>query len=399
MGFTGAGAKIWPIPPDWSNSVQEALRWSTDILQASATATTQHRSLRIGPRRGFTFELFDEKQEFRVARMLLAGYGGPWLLPIWPDVQWLAAPLAAGAVSVPCTTAGFDFVAGGKALLYRAVNAWEIVTVDTVAGDHLGLTGATTAAWGRGDRLYPLRRALAEEGAESRLRASGTHRCSLNFDIDEPCDWPVLEGLTAYLTHSVLDVRPDENEDPSHSWARLLQTVDYGASQPYVLDLPGLALGAQKDSWKLFGRAEHSWFRSLLYTLDGRRVPIWVPSWVDDLKPVAAVAGGGTALGIEWAGYTLFGKDKPNRKDLRIELNDGTVFYRRIVNAVEAGGNETLTLSASLDGASIAPERIRQVSFMALSTLASDEIEIEHVTDAEGVAKATTGWQAVVPDV
>jgi hypothetical protein len=46
--------------------------------------------------------------------MLLAGWGGAWQLPIWPDVQRLSAPLSAGAVSVPCATAGFDFVAGGR---------------------------------------------------------------------------------------------------------------------------------------------------------------------------------------------------------------------------------------------------------------------------------------------
>lgn len=102
---------------------------------------------------------------------------------------------------------------------------------------------------------------------------------------------------------------------------------------------------------------------------------------------------------VEWTGYTLFGKAKPNRQDVRIELTDGTALYRRIVNAVEAGATETLTLDAALDETGISPERIRQVSFMALSMLASDQVEIEHVTDGDGVATSTLGWQVVVPDV
>ncbi|WP_428999856.1 hypothetical protein, partial [Stenotrophomonas maltophilia] len=85
----------------------------------------------------------------------------------------------------------------------------------------------------------------------------------------------------------------------------------------------------------LWGRAEHTWFRSLLYTLGGRRTPIWVPSYASDLKPVAAVAGGSTSLSVEWAGYTLFGKGQPNRKDVLIELRDGTKLCRRITNAAE----------------------------------------------------------------
>lgn len=400
MTFTAAADKIWPVTPDWSNGVQERLAWGTDVMVASATAVSQHRSWRAAPRRRFDFELAAGGTDRRVADMLLAGHAGSWLLPIWPDVQWLAATIAAGAVSVPCATLGFDFVAGGKALLYTGRANWEIVAVDTVEADHLGLATATLAAYGPGSRLYPLRRARVQPDAEERLRSDDGGRRQLSFDLVEACDWPLLSGGAAYLGYGVLEQRPDESDDPTHSYGRLEQVVDYGAALPVVHDLPGIALRAQRSHWKLFGRAEHSWYRSLLYTLCGRLTPIWVPSFASDLKPAAAIAAGSAALPIEWAGYTLFGLGKPNRRDLRIELTDGSVLYRRINAAAEAGDTETLTLDAALDaGSSIAPERIRAISFMALSTMASDEVEIDHETDADGVAKSTTGWQAVVPDV
>ena len=112
-----------------------------------------------------------------------------------------------------------------------------------------------------------------------------------------------------------------------------------------------------------------------------------------------AIPGGGAVLPVAWCGYTLFGLGQPNRKDVRIELVDQTVLYRRITAAVEGGDVENLTLDASLAGSSIAPEYVRSISFMALSTLASDEVEIEHANIADVDATATTGWQAVVPDV
>lgn len=399
MAFDATGARIWPVPPDWSNGVRESLAFGTDLLTASATAVSQHRSYLNTPRRQFAFETLAGGQVRRVADMLLAGWSGAWQLPVWPDVQWLAAPLAAGSTTVPCATAGFDFVAGGKALLYGGVNRWELVTVASIAADHLALVDATVAEYSAGDRLYPLRRARVRGGADERLYNDDLGRRSLVFTVDEPCDWPALSGGTAYLGHDVLDVRPDESDDPAASVSRLEQTIDYGAALPFVHDLPGLALRTQQSSWKLSGRAQHTWFRSLLYTRCGRLTPIWVPSFASDLKPAAAIAGGSAVLSIEWAGYTLFGLGQPNRRDLRIELDDGSVFYRRASAAVEAGGTETLTLDASLDAGSIAPERIRAVSFMALCTLASDETEINHATDADGLATATTGWQAVVPDV
>lgn len=396
--FTSAGEKIWPVTPDWSSSVQEGLSWLSDVMQASATAVTQHRSVRVGPRRSFTFELLANGQERRVADMLLAGHRGPWLLPIWPDVQ-LTGVLAPAAEFIACATPGFDFVAGGKALLWSAVNAWEIVQIDTVEALGLALAAPLASAWPAGTRLYPLRRARVQDGAEEVLRNDTTSRRSIAFDIAEVCDWPTLASPTNYLSHMVLDVRPDESDDPTASYLRLAQTVDYDTGLPVVHDLPGIALRVQQSHWKLWGRAEHTWFRSLLYTLGGRRTPIWVPSFASDLKPAAAVSGGSTSLSIEWAGYTLFGKDKHNRKDVLIELLDGTKLYRRITNAVEAGDTETLTLSSSLGGSSITPGNIRSISFMALSTLASDDVEIDHTTDQDGEATSTTGWQAVVPDV
>lgn len=259
--------------------------------------------------------------------------------------------------------------------------------------------GATFATFGAGARLYPLRAALLQPGAEERNACDEVGQRKITCDINEPCDWPVLSAPTAYMGHPVLDTRPDENDDPTSSLGRMLQVVDYGVALPFSYDLPGQALRAQRSSWKLFGRGQHSWFRSLLYTLDGRRVPLWVPSFNRDIKPASDIAGGSASMSIEWCGYTLFGLARHNRRDLCIELIDGTVHYRRITASVEAGDTETITLNASLDAGSIAMERIRSVSFMALSTLASDQIEIDHVTDQDGVAKATTGWQAVVSDV
>lgn len=402
--FTALGERVWPVPPDWSNGVTETLTWSTDVMQASATAVSQHRRLAIAPRRQIGFEVLEHGQERRVADMLLAGYSGDWLLPIWPDVQFPSGPIEAGDEFIACTTAGFEFAVGAKALLWAGVNAWEVVEIDEV--DETGLVLAAPLAndwpqagdW-RGRRLYPLRRARLQDGAEEELLSDTASRRSLTFDIREACDWPALDAPTVYLGHPVLDVRPDESSNPTVSYTRLTQSVDYGTALPFVHDLPGLALRAQQSHWTLNGRTERAWFRALLHTLSGRHTPIWVPSLACDLKPVATLAGNSTTLTVEWAGYTLFGLGNPNRRDLRIELVDGTVAHRRITHASDNGNTETLTLSAALSAQAIAPGRIRSIGFMALCTLASDSIEIEHLTDASGIATATTGWQAVVPDV
>lgn len=398
MGFTSDGPRIWPMPPDWANPVNETLAWGTNVTRASATGVSEHLGYETAPARSFAFDVNSAGDDRRLLDMLLAGPRGRWLLPIWPDVQWFTAPLASGAVEIPCATIGFDFVEGGQALLYRASNAWEIVTVDEIADDHIGLVAATLADYGPGARLYPLRQARLQEDPEERFISTDLSRRRLAFDIDEACAWPALADPTLYLGRPVLDVRPDESEDPTASYARLRQSIDFEGALPFVYDLADVALRAQQTRWLLSGRPAHSWFRSLLYTLQGQLAPLWLPSFQDDLRPAYTIAGGSATLSVAWAGYTQNSLGRSNRRDLRFELGDGSVLYRRVTDAEETGETEALTLSSALDAGAIAPGQIRQVSIMAMAVQAGDSAEIEHVTDAAGLARATLGWQAVVPD-
>lgn len=398
MGFTADGPKVWPVPPAWGEGVTESLGWPTEVLVASATASSQHTTLDSSPDRSFSIPIAAYDQKRRVVDMLLAGPARTWLLPIYPDVQWLGPAIASGATSVSCDTAGFDFVEGGSALLYAGVNAFEVVTIDTIAGDHIGLEAATTGDYMPGARLYPLRAARLQGGANQTMRGGNAVRVGLTFDICEPCAWPALEGLPEYHSHQVIDRRQHTNDAPSHSYSRLEQSVNYGIGIPVVHDLADFGIRAHKHLYKLIGREQRTWLRSLAYLLQGRSTPVWLPSWNDDLKVVAPIAGGSSVLPVEWAGYTLFGQGRPNRMDLRIELKDGTVFLRRVTAAAEDGSSENLTLSSSLDASSIDPGHIRQVSFMALSTLGSDSLEIRHKHDLNGIAETTLGWQSVLPD-
>lgn len=398
MSFTSKDV-VWPLPPDWAPGVRESLAWATEIQQASATGVTYHLCQRLGPLRTFDFEGPSKGQERRVLDMLLSDRGGkPWVLPIFPDQQWIRASISAGATFLPCDTAGYDFVEGGSALLYRAVNDWELVSIDTVEPEGLGLLDELAGNWAPGARLYPVRKARLRSTARLVGITDDVARARIGFTIDELCDWPAVLPSTSYLTHPVLENSRDFGDTSEVQYERLLGESGNGSGLPFVADTAGVPLRTTPHSWQLFGRAEQSAFRSLLYGLRGRQVPIWVPSWDSDLLPIASIGSSATAITVEWAGYTLFGRQQPNRRDIRIELNDGTLFYRRITGSAVVSGNEVLQISSAL-GQAVAPGAIRRVSFMTLCTLASDEIQLQHSTDSDGHARAIAPWKAVVPDV
>lgn len=397
MGFAVGQIAPWTVVPDWSTPVRETLAWRTEIQRAKVTGVSYHLAKRDTPARSFDFSMVFDKRSRRVADALMAARSGQdMLLPIWPDAQQLAATLVSGATAIACATAGYDFAAGGKALLWASEKVFEVVSVATVGAGVLNLSAPTASAWPAGTRLYPLRLARARMEAKASALSDEVGSMSIAFDVREPCAWPAVAPATSYLGRPVLTQRPNESEGLAHGYERLIEEVGNELGDPEVFDLAGVLLRRLQLDFLLAGRAEHTAWRSLLYALRGAATPVWLPSWRQDLKVTAPIGSAATTITVDWGGYTALQMLAPGRRDIRIELADGTAWHRRITAAAEAGENETLTINAAL-GASVDPSAIRAVSFIVLAC-ASDACEITHLTDADGLATSSLAFSAVVPD-
>ncbi|SEJ50166.1 hypothetical protein SAMN04244579_04607, partial [Azotobacter beijerinckii] len=192
--------------------------------------------------------------------------------------------------------------------------------------------------------------------------------------------------------------RPDESQDLTASFARLLAELDNGAAIPRVTDVAGRAFPVQGHRWLGMGRAERSALRSLLYALRGRQVPVWLPTHAADLEPVATVTAVATTLDVANVGYTRFGQAKPGRCDIRLELWDGTAFHRRITGSTELSADvERLAIDSPL-GVQVEPAEVLRISWLTLCRLDSDSLEIHHETDSEGVANCALVFRGVRDD-
>jgi hypothetical protein len=399
VGFAIASPVPWPIPPDWSSGVRERLSWLTDRLPPRNGKRPQKRQLRIAPRRGFDFDVKADQRDRRVIDAALFDNSGKvWALPIWHDIQTLAAALASGSGSIPCATAGFDFVAGGKAMLWRAVNTFEIVTINAIASDHLTLSGTTAANWAAGTRLYPLRNARLQQWPQESAWNDDAGIRKVSFTLTDPCDWPALAPAASYRGMPVLELRSDEAQDPTASYARVLDLVDTTTGTISVFDFSGASFRNADSRWLISDRVGHSAVRSLLYGLRGQMLTLWIPSWAADLQIAADMASGATMLVVDWCGYTVFGHGQCNRQDIRIELKTGAVLYRRITAWSEAGETEHLAIDAA-PGVALTAANVRVISFMTLSEQASDDVEIQHETDAAGISRVATAWRGVKHDL
>lgn len=392
MSYALDGAVVWPVPPDWSEPVRERLEWLTDVI-AARTGRVQKRRLRRAPRRTLEFSVWADGQARRVTDALRMDHGARyWMLPIWPDVQILSSPVAAAATSISCRTEGFDFAPEGAALLWRGINEWALVGVDSVAPEGLTLSSAPTADWPVGTRLYPVRRARMAEPPEESAWTDDIGECRVSMLIDEPCDWPAELPAATYRSRPVLEWRTDAGEALASAFRRDLRVLDAQTGPAAVFDRAGRPWRGQELRWIAHGRAQNSALRSLLYGLAGRWNSVWVPTWNADLLLAAAASSSATSITVQWAAYTVAARMQSNWRDLRIELWSGTVLYRRITDAAEDGDTEILELDAAL-GVALTPRAVRLISFMVFGAQDSDAIELEHITDADGVTVTATRFE------
>lgn len=397
MSYVDEGYVLWPVPPDWGNGVNESLEWLTDVITAR-NGSAQKRELRQAPRRTFTFDVIAEEQARRVADTLLNDHGSKYFqLPIWHDMQRLGA-IDSGTDTIPCVTADYEFAPEARVVFWLSINEWQIAEIETVEADHLVLTGTTERAWPAGTRLYPVRRAhLVDQPEESAWSdASGTR--SVQMVLDDYSDWAAVLPTETYLGVPVLEMRPDEGEDPQSAFTRLATNLDVGTGIITLFDWADRAFRTGSMRWLIQGRSEHAALRSLLYGLRGRMQTLWVPTWHSDLLLMADIGSSDTVITVEWTGYTLYGRMQSNRRDIRIELLDGTIWYRRITDAAEAGDTEQLTLASAL-GEAVTRQQVRCISFMVLCDQAHDRVELQHHADADGITSVATQFRGVRHDL
>jgi len=309
----------WSFAPDWADGVRETLEWLTDIL-GSETLVEQRRALRIAPRRSLQASMYVEGRERQLLDLALYGWGSRvWALPIWPDIQLLSSATEAGALRINCQTTNLDFEVGGLAML-RGEDAftYEVVEILSLDASGLNLKRGTQQPWPARSRLYPARPAQLMSAPQLTRLHDRLQSAVVRFLLLDTCDWPETLPAVLYRSRPVLDLAPEESEELTSSYERLLSTLDSGMGQPLISDLAGKPMPITRWRWMELGRAQRAQLRALLYGLRGQQVPVWLPTHADDLTVVAPIGALSTVMDIEYIGYTRFAQARAGRRDVRI---------------------------------------------------------------------------------
>lgn len=377
--------------------VAERMDWLTDVL-ASITGAEQHRRLRIAPRIVQQFETLESQGARRqMEHLLLVNGGGLWDLPLVQDGGTLESAALEGASTLAVDTWLRRFKVGGRILVIRNdPRVFEVHTVAALTEELVTVVGELAGDWPAGTRVLPLVEGRFDQAPLLPRFTGEDALVQLQFLLTEPVDWPAADDLPLYRTFPVLELRVDWATDPQLSPDRGMATVDNDTGLPTYYDQVGIPLTLFRFQYGLVGREEIADFRALLYLLAGRWGCVWVPSQAADLKVVADLVAGNSYVDVEWLGISGW-PIKVGHRDVRIELVDGTVLYRRISSATQITGNsERLVLDAPL-GVNATTAQVLLVSFMSLARQDSDTNLVKYWTD--GLVQSELTLRAIFDDV
>lgn len=196
-----------------------------------------------------------------------------------------------------------------------------------------------------------------------------------------------------YSGFHVFTLESDWSDRLDRGQQRLLDTIESATGMPEQVDTARRPFPTQRHQWVLDGAGDHARFYALAQVLRGRATPVWVPTWMDDMRLAAATTVSGSTISVARCGFTLAGGPRPEREHIMIETVDGRHIYRRITDSAMAGANETLLLNAPI-GEVLSPSNVLRICFMSLMRLDHDSIEIDHKTDLEGVSEVQVTFRA-----
>lgn len=190
--------------------------------------------------------------------------------------------------------------------------------------------------------------------------------------------------MTTYLGLDVLERRSNAREDPQDSFTRSLAILDPGMGKRGARARDAAPAVDRSFLWTCHGPAEIRALKEWFAVRQGQRVPVWLPTGRQDLRLAQAAGAIDASILIQPCGYTRYAYPQAARQHLAIRFPDGAQTYRRVLEAVDNGTLESLTLSSAL-GQDLPADA--WVSYLVYCRLASDSLELAYLTNTIAEAR------------
>jgi len=387
---------VWTIPPDWQNEITETLEFLTGIL-TSPIGAEQRFSLRITPRRFFemTFKPVGPTRTLFDLFMQRAS-GSSIYAPLWHDSNRLTASAVVGSSALTIASTVDTELADCPGVFIQGKGPfdYEIAQRSSVTATQILLGSPLVHTWPAGSRVFPLQKSRIETQPSVTRMADRAFTSRVKFSSELPNPTSASITLATYNDHFVLEREPNDVQDLTYTYARLMTELDSQTGKRTRFDLNAWGVTTQQFAFFLKGRADHQWARAFFYALAGRRIPLFIPTFTADLDVLSIQST--TQFIVTRCGLTDFGPPFRGREHIVFHFYNGTRLYRKIISSslVGDGSTELVTIDTPF-GVPVQPANLHRVSFLSLSRLDQDSLEIVHHTDTHGLATCTTLFRSI----
>lgn len=385
--------------PNWKDGVTERIEWLTDVMMSESGAE-QRRPVRLHPRRSFEATFLRWEENRTVLDSTIAGVGqAPLLLPLWHDMTATENAAPAGSIDIFGQFRVKDFNVG-DVVMFRRDLKWDyetnIIAGLDIDGGHMTLQFGLQQDMPKGTRLYPVRVAQIREAMNGEQMTDSVSRTQVRFYCTEPYDLPASwSDFPSYARTGlhIFALPEDWGEANDITSDRYTFNYDNDSGPAVIVDPGNQNIGSVKKSYTIYGRTADRQFRQILFALQGRTKTFHLPLDTNDFILTRDINPADGALVVRRSGYTQFvGGKQETKRDILVELYDGTKIPTTIISSRTVQDEEWLFLSQSIPATP--RSEVRRIGYMPVSRLDVDGIEIKRLTDAAGVSQVSLTFKS-----
>jgi hypothetical protein len=407
--ITGTRIILFGFPP--STPVTERLSWLTDIMKAS-DGTEQRLSLRANPRQQISYDVLTQRDIDRnqLNSFLFDWHSRVFGVPLWWDMRAVDQNVLIGDTAIHVvTTQWADFRPGGLAVIMAfdvdgnmTADTLEIVAVN-VSPSTVEFTSGTANAYAAGHAaLIPVVPGVLGAGIPKQRFPATQQQTTVSFqslDNDSTTIAPDASGFNRFNDKTVIDDKNSMGKKLPESYHKKITRIDGDTGQIQQVSTEDRSTPTSRKGWNV-DSAKRLWeIKSMLFSLYGKQVSFFMPTFNKDMQLVADVSIGGGTLDVENIGYTRFIKTRQPFATIAVQLKDDAQITAPSPNPMGSppswvdGQNyvyfdviSSVEISSAVERIVISPgapigfsvDDVERIEFIVRSRLDSDAVEFTH---------------------
>lgn len=401
INLKGTRGLIWNVEPNWGEPLREKFSYKTDVI-VSYNKNEQRRGFMSQPRRSFSHMATPSYALLSTMRnVLYAMHNKPILCPIWWQSIRLRESLIKGATRLKCVDlSGVDTLqAGATIILWNNPFDYEFGVIDSIDGNDIVLQTSVARTFYATAICYPSVDIRFDPTVTSTNMTSAVSFMDISADIiGKQNNIGKLsgheDGLEMLNGAEVLTKRPNWSDEIVERNQSDVTIIDYGFGAKAWFNRGVPSMASRELTFVARSRVETAWWRRFIQRQKGQLKSFYVPTETKDLVVVNDILSTVNrkvpipkAIVVEDYRVSSMLKKADNRSFLRIRTKDNSYFFT-IERIEKLGENARIHVKEEIP-VSILKEDITSACFVQRMRLASDDVEIEHVSSTVAKIKLT----------